>query len=65
MYADVPRRESARPTELVIRTCQWFSNSVLTEKWMELWRIAILRSLASHVLMNKELLRETLDDRRS
>lgn len=54
VYADVPR-QSLPTTELVIRTCQWFSNSVLTEKWMELWRVAILRSLASHVLMNKEL----------
>jgi hypothetical protein len=39
-------------TESVVRFCQWFEEPVLTEKWMDLWRTAILRSLSAHLLHN-------------
>lgn len=41
----------------VIKFCQWFPENVLTEKWMHVWRIAILRSVLSHFLCS-EILRQ-------
>jgi hypothetical protein len=45
----------------VVKACQWFSDRVLVEKWMQIWECAILRSLASHVLRRPEL-RQLLRD---
>ncbi len=42
-------------TELVVKFCQWFKAAHLTEKWRELWRRAILRSLYSHMMYGKKL----------
>jgi len=39
----------------VIKFCQWFTENVLTEKWMQVWRISIIRSTISHLLNSKEL----------
>jgi hypothetical protein len=60
VYADVPQ-QSLPKTEVVVKACQWFSDSVLVEKWMQIWERAIMRSLASHVLRRPEL-REQLRD---
>ncbi|MBI4910390.1 MAG: hypothetical protein HY820_42625 [Acidobacteria bacterium] len=43
-------------TEQIVRFGQWFQRTgVLTEKWSSLWRRAIQRSLASHILRNHAL----------
>jgi hypothetical protein len=59
VYADVPQ-QSLPATELVVRACQWFPEHLLTEKWMQMWHRAVLRSLATHMLRNKDL-REYVD----
>jgi hypothetical protein len=60
VYADVPQ-QSLPKTEVVVKACQWFSDRVLVEKWMQIWDRAIMRSLASHLLCRPEL-RQQLDD---
>jgi hypothetical protein len=60
VYADMPQ-QSLPKTEVVVKACQWFSDRVLVEKWMQIWDRAIIRSLASHVLRHPEL-RQQLDD---
>jgi Protein tyrosine and serine/threonine kinase len=54
VYADVPQ-QSLPKTEVIVKACQWFSDRVLVEKWMQIWDRAIMRSLASHVLNRPEL----------
>jgi hypothetical protein len=60
VYADIPQQSLPR-TEVIVKACQWFSDRVLVEKWMQIWERAIMRSLASHVLRRPEL-RECLPD---
>jgi hypothetical protein len=60
VYADVPQQTLPK-TEVVVKACQWFSNRVLVEKWMQIWERAIIRSLASHVLRHPEL-RQQMDE---
>jgi hypothetical protein len=54
VYADVPQQRPPS-TETVVKACQWFANKILVEKWTQLWGRAILRSLASHVLLHHDL----------
>jgi len=54
VYADVPQ-QSLPKTEVIVKACQWFSDRVLVEKWMQIWERAIMRSLASHLLCHPEL----------
>jgi hypothetical protein len=54
VYADEPQ-QSLPSTELIVRACQWFPEQYLTEKWMQLWHRAILRSLTTHLLREKNL----------
>ena len=61
VYADVPQ-QSLPKTEVVVKACQWFSDSVLVEKWMQIWERAIMRSLASHLLRRPELRQQIRDD---
>ena len=61
VYADVPD-QSLPKTEVVVKACQWFSDSVLVEKWMQIWERAIMRSLASHLLRRPELRQQLRDE---
>ena len=61
VYADVPQ-QSLPKTEVVVKACQWFSDSVLVEKWMQIWERAIMRSLASHLLRRPELRQQVRDE---
>jgi hypothetical protein len=61
VYADVPQ-QSLPKTEVVVKACQWFSDRVLVEKWMQIWERAIMRSLASHLLRRPELRQQVRDD---
>ena len=61
VYADVPQ-QSLPKTEVVVKACQWFSNSVLVEKWMQIWERAIMRSLVSHLLRRPELRQQLRDE---
>src|SRR5436305_7755088 len=54
LYADVIQ-QSIPSTECIIRFCQLFPNNVLIGKWAELWRLAILRSIVSHLLYSPRL----------
>jgi len=54
VYADLPE-QNPPSTEVIVKACQWFSGQVLVEKWMQIWSRAILRSLASHLLLRSEL----------
>jgi serine/threonine protein kinase len=61
VYADVPQ-QSLPKTEVIVKACQWFSDSVLVEKWMQIWERAIMRSLASHLLRRPELRQQVPDE---
>jgi hypothetical protein len=61
VYADPPQ-QSLPKTEIVVKACQWFSDSVLVEKWMQIWERAIMRSLASHLLRRPELRQQLRDE---
>jgi hypothetical protein len=61
VYADTPQ-QSLPKTEVVVKACQWFSDRVLVEKWMQIWERAIMRSLASHMLRHPELRQQLRDD---
>jgi len=61
VYADVPQ-QSLPKTEVVVKACQWFSDTVLVEKWMQIWERAIMRSLASHLLHRPELRQQLRDE---
>jgi hypothetical protein len=61
VYADVPQ-QSLPKTEVVVRACQWFSDRVLVEKWMQIWERAIIRSLVSHLLRRPELRQQLRDE---
>jgi hypothetical protein len=54
VYADRPQ-QSLPQTDLIVQACQLFPKEILTEKWMQLWHRAILRSLATHLLAAREL----------
>jgi hypothetical protein len=49
-------QQSVPSTEVIVKACQWFPDAYLTEKWMQLWRCAILRSLATYMLADTALL---------
>jgi ABC-type dipeptide/oligopeptide/nickel transport system ATPase component len=51
-------------TETILKFCNWFKENVLTEKWMELWSRAILRSVMSHILYSPQLISYTDDKRK-
>ena len=46
----------------MVKACQWFSDRVLVEKWMEIWERAIMRSLASHLLRRPQLRQQLRDE---
>jgi hypothetical protein len=54
VYADLPQQDLPQ-TDLVVKACQWFPSKFLTEKWMQVWHRAILRSLTTHLLAAREL----------
>ena len=61
VYADV-LQQGLPKTEVVVKACQWFSDQVLVEKWMQIWERAIMRSLASHMLHRPELRAQMRDE---
>jgi hypothetical protein len=61
VYADV-LQQSLPKTEVVVKACQWFSDRVLVEKWMQIWERAIMRSLASYLLRRPELRQQLRDE---
>jgi hypothetical protein len=61
VYADMPQ-QSLPKTEVIVKACQWFSDRVLVEKWMQIWERAIMRSLASHLLRDPELRQQVRDE---
>src|SRR5271156_2537685 len=61
VYADGLKQDLPK-TEVVVKACQWFSDSVLVEKWMQIWERAIMRALASHLLRRPELRQQLRDD---
>jgi Protein kinase domain len=61
VYADLPQ-QSLPKTEVIVKACQWFSDRVLVEKWMQIWDRAIMRSLASHLLRRPELRQQLRDE---
>ena len=61
VYADPPQ-QSLPKTEVIVKACQWFSDRVLVEKWMQIWERAIMRSLVSHLLRHPELRQQVRDE---
>jgi hypothetical protein len=61
VYASPPQQDLPK-TEVIVKACQWFSDSVLVEKWMQIWERAIIRSLASHLLRRPELRQQLRDE---
>src|SRR3984957_2583116 len=64
VYA-VPPQQDLPKTEVIVKACQWFSDSVLVEKWMQIWERAIMRSLVSHLLRRPELRQQLRDEQAS
>jgi Protein kinase domain len=64
VYADPPQ-QNLPSTEVVVKACQWFSDRVLVEKWMQIWGRAIMRSLASYLLRRPELRQQLSDEQAS
>ncbi len=54
VYADVVQQDLPA-TNNIVKFCQSFGRHDLTEKWMQLWHCAIMRSLVSHMLHAREL----------
>jgi hypothetical protein len=61
VYADATQ-QSLPKTEVVVKACQWFSDRVLVEKWMQIWERAIMRAVASHILRRPELRQQLRDE---
>jgi len=61
VYADVPQ-QSLPKTEVIVKACQWFSDRVLVEKWMQIWERAITQSLATFLLRRPELRQQLRDE---
>ena len=61
VYADLPQ-QSLPKTEVIVKACQWFSDRVLVEKWMQIWERAITGSLASFLLRRPELRQQLRDE---
>jgi hypothetical protein len=61
LYAD-SIQEDLPSTESIVRICHWYRDAVLTEKWMLLWRRAIIRSLITHLLCDRELAANVTED---
>ena len=56
VYADQPQQDPPS-TETIVKACQWFPEQFLTEKWMQIWKRAVLNSLATHILAHHDLRR--------
>jgi hypothetical protein len=54
VYADQPQQDPPS-TETIVKACQWFPEQFLTEKWMQIWKRAVLNSLATHILAHRDL----------
>ena len=54
VYADVVQQDLPS-TSNIVKFCQCFSKLDLTEKWMQLWYCAIMRSLVTHLLHARQL----------
>ena len=54
VYADVVQQDLPA-TSNIVKFCQCFGKQDLTEKWMQLWYCAIVRSLVTHLLHSKQL----------
>src|SRR5262245_6631424 len=54
VYADVVQQDLPA-TNNIVKFCQCFGRQDLTEKWMQLWYCAIMRSLVTHLLHSKQL----------
>jgi predicted Ser/Thr protein kinase len=54
VYADIVQQDLPA-TSNIVKFCQCFSARDLTEKWMQLWYCAIMRSLVSHLLHSRQL----------
>jgi len=54
VYADVVQQDLPT-TSNIVKFCQCFNTQDLTEKWMQLWYCAIMRSLVTHILHAKKL----------
>ena len=61
LYAD-SIQEDLPSTESIVRVCHWYRDAVLTEKWMLLWRRAIIRSLVTHLVCDRELSANVSED---
>src|SRR5262245_19506333 len=54
IYADIVQQDLPA-TSNIVKFCQCFGARDLTEKWMQLWYCAIMRSLVTHLLHSKDL----------
>jgi hypothetical protein len=64
IYADVVQQDLPA-TSNIVKFCQCFGKQDLTEKWMQLWYCAIMRSLVTHMLHAKPLVQNLTPDQRT
>lgn len=64
VYAHLPEYDPPK-TEVVVTACQWFSGQVLVEKWAQVWDRAIMRALATHLLLHRELRHQVDEEHRT
>jgi len=63
IYADIVQQDLPA-TSNIVKFCQCFKKRDLTEKWMQLWYCAIVRSLVSHLRCAKRLAPYLNDEQR-
>jgi hypothetical protein len=48
LYTSGTQHKPPRTSEIV-KVCNWYHDAITVEKWMAIWKVAILRALVSHV----------------
>src|ERR1044072_7135550 len=64
VYADMVQQDLPA-TNNIVKFCQCFGKEDLTEKWMQLWYCAIMRSLITHMLHSRQLSPHLSDEHRN
>jgi hypothetical protein len=54
LYAD-DIQQTYPKTDEVVKVSNWYHGSIVVEKWMAIWKAAILRSVVSHLLCGRRL----------
>lgn len=65
IYVDDNIEQNLNCTEKVIGFCDYFTGNVLSEKWSQLWKIALLITLALKYIKDPQLMEYASEEERS